>query len=873
MKKVILLAVLMPYMAFGQVMENFESGTINNWVQSTEGRWKADTSESLSGSFSLHHIFDNPDNGTDMIAMPVNNLHLSEGLTRWSFMVRHGYDPSSSNNWSVFLISDVKPALISPDGSTNGYAIGVNLTGYDDTLRLWKVKGSALTMVINCRINWQADIGTSNPVNVVVERTREGNWQVSVYRLNGDLIRSNTGHDNELFVTAWFGIYYRYSSTRDRLLWLDDIKIEGTFYSDNKAPEVVGCSVSGRNAVEITLNEEPSKEFMIPDNFSLNSWENKPLSVTAKNALTYVIEFSSEFENRSLNNIKINALCDLSGNCVQSIKVPFTPVWVNIADVIISEIMADPLPEVSLPGKEYLEITNRTEYSFNMKNWRLSYDGQNMLFPEITIRPSEIMIICSTKDTLLFSKYGKVLGLKQFPALTDGGTIICLSDSSNNLIHGVEYSSGWYGDELKSKGGWSLEMVDTRYPFYYEGNWTASTSRKGGTPGSENSAMQSNRDMSFYGIQNVYPDDSINMTIRFSEPVFDLSGLTKSIKAGGENITSIDPTDPLFREFRIKAKNPLRRGEEYHLDISNAIKDFAGNIIEKGSFIFGMPEPSEPGDILFNELLFNPLPGDPDYIELYNCSKKVIDASRLQFVSVNDGTGDTAQVTPLSTEKRCIMPGSYYAVTENKKKITDRYFSSDPEFLFESGSLPTMSDNEGHLILLNRELDKIDEVLYNEDMHFSLLSSYEGVSLEKTGIRNSSAEVINWHSATESSGWGTPGAPNSVYVEFPAQINEVAFSSTKISPDNDGNEDLLVIHFSLTGNGNVVSVTVFDETGNLVKKITRNMLIGPEDSIIWDATADDGSPVGTGIYIVLITLYNDKGKTEKWKKVCTVIRR
>jgi hypothetical protein len=158
-------------------------------------------------------------------------------------------------------------------------------------------------------------------------------------------------------------------------------------------------------------------------------------------------------------------------------------------------------------------------------------------------------------------------------------------------------------------------------------------------------------------------------------------------------------------------------------------------------------------------------------------------------------------------------------------------------------------------------------------MHFSLLSSYEGVSLEKTGIRNSSAEVINWHSATESSGWGTPGAPNSVYVEFPAQINEVAFSSTKISPDNDGNEDLLVIHFSLTGNGNVVSVTVFDETGNLVKKITRNMLIGPEDSIIWDATADDGSPVGTGIYIVLITLYNDKGKTEKWKKVCTVIRR
>ena len=115
-------------------------------------------------------------------------------------------------------------------------------------------------------------------------------------------------------------------------------------------------------------------------------------------------------------------------------------------------------------------------------------------------------------------------GLKQFPSLTDGGRIICLSDSSGNLIHGVEYSSDWYRDELKSKGGWSLEMIDTQFPFFYEGNWNASVSRKGGTPGSVNSVSHSNPDISFYGIQNVFPDDSINITIRFSEPVFNLSG-------------------------------------------------------------------------------------------------------------------------------------------------------------------------------------------------------------------------------------------------------------------------------------------------------------------------------------------------------------
>ena len=106
MKKVILLALLLPYPAFGQIVENFEAGSIVNWTESTPGHWKADTTSSLSGRYSLHHIFDNPDEGTDCIGFNIKNLHPSQGLTRWSFLIRYGYDPSSLNNWSVFLMSD-----------------------------------------------------------------------------------------------------------------------------------------------------------------------------------------------------------------------------------------------------------------------------------------------------------------------------------------------------------------------------------------------------------------------------------------------------------------------------------------------------------------------------------------------------------------------------------------------------------------------------------------------------------------------------------------------------------------------------------------------------------------------------------------------
>jgi hypothetical protein len=873
MKKVILLALFMPAMAYGQIVENFESGNLTNWVQSPDGHWKSDTASAMSGGYSLHHIFDNSDAGTDKTGIPIMNLHPSLGNTRWTFLIRHGYDPSSSNNWFVFLMSDSDPSSASPVGNTNGFALGVNINGYDDTLRLVKVKANTLTTIVNCRINWQTQIGISDPVSVVAERSPEGIWSVSVNRANGNLIGTASGTDNELFSPSWFIICYRYSSSRDRLLWFDDLKIEGAFFVDNEPPVINDCIVTSKRSVDITFNEEPSADFQIPENISLNEEGIKPLTIVKISDLIYRVEFTNNLNNKSLNNLIINNLCDCSGNCTHNVSATFTPVWADVGDVIISEIMADPLPEVSLPGKDYLELMNRSEYSFNIRNWKLTDDGQSILLPDVVLGPSEVSILCLSKDTSVFKKFGKVIGLKQFPSLTDGGKLIYLSDSLGSLIHGVEYSSDWYADELKASGGWSLEMIDTRFPFFGEGNWKASVSHSGGSPGSVNSVSSYNPDTFFSGIENVFPDDSNGFTIRFSEPVIGFQEEVKNILIEGMETEKIYPEDPLSRKFFVKPSEPLIPGEVYTVEISESISDFAGNTIRNRKSVFGLPETATLGDILFNELLFNPLPGDPDYIELYNCSGKVIDASRLQLVAINDASGDTAQLIAVSDEKRCIMQGSYYAITADREKTSERYFSSDPEFLFETGSLPSMADDQGHLVLLNRELEKIDEVFYNEKMHYSLLSDFEGVALEKTGIRLDSKVSENWHSASEIAGWGTPGAPNSVYPELPVNADKVVLSSSRITPDNDGNEDYLAISLSLEGNGNVVSIRVYDETGNYVRKIAANMLTGPVATLIWDGTADDGTQVRTGIYIIFITIFDDKGKTEKWKEVCSVIRR
>ena len=861
----------LPEIEFGQIFENFESGNIANWVQSTDGRWKADATMSLSGNFSLHHVFDNPDAGIDQIGIPLKNLHPSQDITRWSFLIKHGYDPSSQNNWAVFLMSDNGPQSMSTNGTTRGFAIGVNLIGSDDTLRLWKIDGNQVTAVVNSRINWQTNIGTANACKIDIERSIEGIWTVSVTKSTGPLAGTASGTDKQLFNQAWFGIYYKYSSTRDRLLWLDDIKVEGCFYEDLVPPFITKCEMLGKNSLKVSLNEEQAEGIMVKENFSVNSGENMASSIEMLDKLSYRIQFENLFSNKSVNVLNINKLCDLSGNCSLNLKSEFTPVWAETGDIVITEIMADPLPVVSLPAKEYLEITNRTDFSFNLKNWNLTAGSDSVSFPDSVILPSEITILCAVKDTFLFKKFGKLIGLKQFPVLNDEGKLIFISDSTGVFIHGVEYSHEWYKDELKSNGGWSLEMKDMNYPFYGEANWSVSLSKKGGTPGSVNSISEDNPDLSFYGILSAFPEDSVTIRVRFSEPVFNLSGDIGKINVSDKIISSVFPADPLLREFCIKLQEPIQRGKIYRIDIPEVF-DFAGNKIQNCSFDFGWPEAAGQGDILFNEVLFNPFPGDPDYLELYNRSGKTLDASRLQLVSIDDATGNQSAFVPLCEEAKCILPGEYYAITTNPQKISERYFSADPDHLFKTGSLPSMNDDKGHLILFSRELEKIDELMYNKDMHFSLLSDFEGIALEKTNPRSRSEERANWHSATESSGWGTPGAPNSVFVDLPVTTDQIVFSSSKITPDNDGYEDFLTINLNLYGNGNVISIMVFDESGNYVRKLASNLFAGPKSTITWDGTADDGSAVGTGIYIIFITLYDDTGKTEKWKKVCTVLR-
>ena len=519
-------------------------------------------------------------------------------------------------------MSDSDPASAQNNSKLSGYAVGVNQTGYDDTLRLWKVKDGVYSTVINTGINWQTGIGITDPVKISVERSMEGKWILNVFRMNNSLIGTSSGKDAELFRHEWFIISYRYTSTRDRLLWLDDIIIEGVFQEDHEPPEITGCEVTGRKSLLISFNEEVSDGSLMPSNFASDQPGNKVIKLVRKTSHSINVEFEEPFLNKSKNKLIINNLCDRLLNCKTGCEYEFIPVHADPGDIIISEIMADPYPVVSLPAKEYIEIFNTTMYPFNTMNWSLSDGNTNCTFPEKTILPGDYIILCQLQDTSLFNSFGRTAGLKSFPALTDGGKILTICDSTSNLMDGIEYSSEWYGDELKADGGWSLEIIDTGYPFSQEGNWHASLSKAGGTPGKANSVTGKNPDRIFSGIENVFPPDSITIILSFSESVLETNKIIRNIETGGPEPDTLFASDPLMRDYILNLREPLHEGRIYTLRIGDEVTDFAGNGMQRNEFSFGIPEPVQKRDILFNELLFNPLPAEPDYIEFYNRSEQ-----------------------------------------------------------------------------------------------------------------------------------------------------------------------------------------------------------------------------------------------------------
>ena len=178
---------------------------------------------------------------------------------------------------------------------------------------------------------------------------------------------------------------------------------------------------------------------------------------------------------------------------------------------------------------------------------------------------------------------------------------------------------------------------------------------------------------------------------------------------------------PFFDQVAIHLKTPLGPGKIYTVSTQNIV-DCSGNEIGLNNTCkTGLPEKAKPGDIIFNEILFNPPPYGYDYLELFNRSSGIIRCSEL-FLAGKNTDGSLKDPVSIIKNERNFFPGEYLLLTENPDWVLQNYPMAVKSQMLTLTTMPSLPDDQGKVVLLNQSGESLDELDYDHHWHSPLLA-------------------------------------------------------------------------------------------------------------------------------------------------------
>ncbi|MES2130847.1 MAG: lamin tail domain-containing protein [Bacteroidota bacterium] len=668
--------------------------------------------------------------------------------------------------------------------------------------------------------------------------------------------------------------------------WLGSTDVDGgtpgfinSVYSiaaDVTGPKVSLVTVIDSLHISVCFNDViATAQLNTPANYMVSNGIGIPTLAVAINGNFCVdLSLASKLVNATNYTVTLNGITDCNGNVISPNTGTFSYYKHKPYDVVMNELMPDPDPAINLPLEEYVELKNRTAYTINLKDWSFSTPTVSKKLPAIHIKPDSFIVLTGTGNALAFSAFGiTAYEVTSLPSLPNGGTTLTLRDSNHVVIHSISYTSDWYNNANKSDGGWSMEQVDANNPCGGQSNWKASSNANGGTPGKKNSVAAANADNQVPELERIVVMDADTILLLFSEPL-DSSSLAGSMVYTFDNglgqPSSVMPIGTDYRKVKLKLSTAIQQGIIYHCTLSDGIRDCAGNVIAPGNAIpFALPEAPLPNDIIINEVLSEPGTGGVDYVELYNKSGKTVDLKDLQIGSLDTLTNTLKDLENISEEGYLLFPETYIVLSENGTVVKANYQTINPKGFLDMPDLPTLNSDADVVTLSDKAGLIIDNFIYNSKMHFPLLISTKGVSLERIDFNRPTNDKTNWNSASERVGFGTPAYLNSQYMQADGG-NGVNISNPLFSPDNDGYNDVLNITYKLDEPGKAANVYIYDSKGRQVRYLIRNEQLMQDGTFSWNGINDDNEKAAIGIYVVYVELFNFSGKVNKYKLSCTL---
>ncbi|TAH25189.1 MAG: hypothetical protein EAZ07_07825 [Cytophagales bacterium] len=524
--------------------------------------------------------------------------------------------------------------------------------------------------------------------------------------------------------------------------------------------------------------------------------------------------------------------------------------------IIFTEIFPDPTPTIGLPEREFVEIYNITKDTINLDGYQICDRDKCFSFNPQKLAPFSSLILCKSSDILFFNSYGKTLGFSSFITLNNDGDSLFLKNKSSEIIDFMGYNSSIVPE------GRTIELNNLYSECTLSSNWQASKELIGGTPGSLSEIQKSKELPPETEIKSVIAleDSLVEITLNNAINPSSLSKINIFIDEESIEIKNLNFSSE-SNKITLKIKKSLFNSFYYNFQIKQLRDCYLRSVSEHLIYKLLLPAIADSGDIVFNEILFNPKVGGVDFIELINVStKKIIDLKNWKLNNKNEAINSFT----ISSETMLIEPLQIIAFTSNTDILSSNYTHIGN---IHKSSLPSFNDDNGTaaIFLPNNQLSDIFS--YDEKMHFRMLKEKEGVSLEKIFPNVASNNKENWNSASEQSGFATPGlinsqSKNNIDFEEEWQIEPIAFN-----PFGGSNKDFTTIKYSVKEPSNIlVTLLVYNHEGRKIKTIAQNTTISSEGFLKWDGTNDDGNFAPCGQYLIYIQTTNLKGIINDVKK-------
>ncbi|MDA7644740.1 lamin tail domain-containing protein [bacterium] len=471
------------------------------------------------------------------------------------------------------------------------------------------------------------------------------------------------------------------------------------------------------------------------------------------------IRYSDEIGVSQVTHIKARSLAN--GRWSAASEGVFYPGGLT-SSVKFSEIM------YHAPGGdefEFIELTNFGPVTVDLSQYSLS--GVSFSFPFGSfLDPGESLVLASDQKPLAFAeRYPAITVWGHYGgSLSNSGEALVLKDPQGRYVSGIRYGDGGVWPEEADGGGYSLELISSEEKSSIPSNWWASQ-QAGGSPGIVQSfqteaniviseLMAANR--TAVELETGGFPDWVEIENRGQTRIA-LSGYRLKDESGGagfifDDNASLEPGERLVIWQAVSGLTVP--GLPFGLDRNGdslVLLDAAGRRIDGVSFgrqlddyslirtekdLWSLAEPSPGVDnreaataplssVRINEMMANPLPGEPDWVELYNTNATLPVALNGAHFQVND--------FPVSFGQNSFLGASGYGV-----------FYFDGQTRAESLQFK-LSAAGGELVLLNAQGDSVDRIEFEAQVENTSIGRLpDGVGTFRTFSINASPGQENY---------------------------------------------------------------------------------------------------------------------------------